>query len=91
MNKPIFYLYGRENCHLCHDMWADLRVYCVQNQKDINLVWVDIDEEISEYTAQYSMRIPVLTSATLGIVCEGRLDTDSLAQALKKSLTISPF
>lgn len=86
MNKPIFYLYGRENCHLCHDMWADVRVYCAQNQKDIDLVWVDIDEECSEYATQYAMRIPVLTTAADHIVvCEGRLNTSSLAQAFKKS------
>ena len=81
MNKPALYLYGRETCHLCHDMWADLRVYCVQNQLDFELIWVDI-EEIPEYKTQYEMRIPVLTNAGHRVLCEGRLDTTKLTKAL---------
>lgn len=83
MNKPILYLYGHETCHLCHDMWSDVRVYCAQNQLDVELIWVDI-EEIPEYKIQYEMRIPVLTNSIHDVLCEGRLDITKLTEALTR-------
>ncbi|MBS1175015.1 MAG: hypothetical protein H6R05_1146 [Burkholderiaceae bacterium] len=79
MNKPVLYLYGRETCHLCHDMWADVRVYCAQNQLDFELIWVDIDDA-SEWQSLYHTRIPVLTNSAHSVLCEGRLDTTKLAE-----------
>ena len=85
MNKPVLYLYGRETCHLCHDMWADLRVYCAQNQLDFELIWVDIDDA-PEWQRLYHTRIPVVTTSTHGVLCEGRLDTTKLTEALSQTL-----
>lgn len=68
-----FYLYGRDTCHLCHDMWADMRLYLQQNALAATVEWVDIEDEPT-LTARYGLRIPVLTDATGNVVCEGHWD-----------------
>ena len=85
MSKPIWYVYGRETCHLCHDMWADVRVYCRQNQLDVELIWIDIDET-PQYKTLYELRIPVLTNSAHAVLCEGRLDSAKLLAELAVEL-----
>ena len=82
MNNPTLYLYGRETCHLCHDMWADVLVLQTQQGWIFEMVWVDI-EDTPELLAQYGVRIPVLTDASGRVLCEGRVDVRQLASAFE--------
>lgn len=72
-------LYGRETCHLCHDMWAELRVFQAQNPNSarFTVTWVDIQEQLN-LQEFYGWRIPVLTDAQANLICEGRLDRHRL-------------
>ena len=81
MSNPVLYLYGRETCHLCHDMWADVRIYLTQNQFNYELIWVDIDDA-SKWQALYAQRIPVLTNEVHTVLCEGRWDTAAFIQKI---------
>ncbi len=86
MNKPVYLLHGRETCHLCHDMWADILVLRQQQQLDFELVWVDIEDTQSDGQHHpFDWRIPVLTTANEHIICEGRLDATALLAALAAS------
>lgn len=64
-------VYGRENCHLCHDMVEDLRLW--QTRRSFNFEVVDIDED-STLLVQYARIVPVLLSINHEVLCFGRLD-----------------
>ena len=70
-------LYGRETCHLCHDMWAEIQVWAQKNHQLLHLVWQDIEDD-AELESRYGLRIPVLTDDHEQLICEGRLDVDKL-------------
>ena len=76
-HTTTLFLYGRETCHLCHDMWADLRLFAQQHACRLNVVWQDIEEN-AELEARYGLRIPVLTSNDEHVICEGRLHPEQL-------------
>jgi thioredoxin reductase (NADPH) len=71
------FLYGRETCHLCHDMWADIQVLAQKNHHSLHLVWQDIEDN-AELESRYGLRIPVLTDDCEQLISEGRLDVDKL-------------
>ena len=71
------FLYGRETCHLCHDMWADIQVLAQKNHYSLHLIWQDIEDQ-PELESRYGLRIPVLTDADEQLICEGRLDVNQL-------------
>ncbi|MBA0917196.1 MAG: glutaredoxin family protein [Nitrosospira sp.] len=50
-------IYGREECHLCQNMIADLHE--LQGRLHFQIKLVDIDND-TELTARYGVRIPVL-------------------------------
>lgn len=71
------FLYGRETCHLCHDMWADIQVWAQKNNHSLHLVWQDIEEDAA-LESRYGLRIPVLTDDKDQLISEGRMDVDKL-------------
>ena len=75
--QVTLFLYGRETCHLCHDMWADIQLLRQKNGWVFELVWQDIEEDAVLQT-QYDLRIPVLTTTDHHVICEGRLNPDQL-------------
>ena len=77
------FLYGRETCHLCHDMWADIQVLAQKNHRSLHLVWQDIEDH-AELESRYGLRIPVLTTDDEQLICEGRLDADKLLHHITK-------
>lgn len=80
--RTTLFLYGKETCHLCHDMWADIRLLAQKNDLALELIWQDIEDQ-PELESRYGLRIPVLATAQEHIICEGRLDADALLQHLK--------
>ncbi|MDN5935077.1 MAG: glutaredoxin family protein [Nitrosospira sp.] len=52
-------VYGREHCHLCHDMIAALRE--LQARLSFRLEVVDVDGD-ADFRARYGERVPVLVA-----------------------------
>ena len=77
LSPVTLFLYGRETCHLWHDMWADIQVLAQKNHHSLHLVWQDIEDN-TELESRYGLRIPVLTDDQEQLICEGRLDVDKL-------------
>lgn len=77
--RITLFLYGKETCHLCHDMWADVQLFAQHNTRTIELLWQDIEDQ-PELEARYGLRIPVLTTPDEQVICEGRLDAAALRQ-----------
>ena len=70
-------LYGRETCHLCHDMLQDLRVWGAAQHLRFEITHIDIDEQ-PELLNAYANMIPVLCDQTGQILCFGRFDARPL-------------
>ena len=82
--RTSLFLYGKETCHLCHDMSADVQLVAQNNGYTIDLIWQDIEDQ-PELEARYGLRIPVLTTPDDQLVCEGRLDAAALLKHLQTS------
>ena len=72
-----FRLYSKEDCHLCHDMHEDLRLW--QTRLDFQFETINIDGNF-ELEQQYGHMIPVLTTMQNQLLCFGRLDPLKLKQ-----------
>jgi glutaredoxin len=68
-------VYGREDCHLCHDMIAALEEFQPEYQFTFEVVDVDEDETLER---QYGHLVPVLTGNGEEI-CHYFLDLVALA------------
>lgn len=78
MSLPTFLIYSRPGCHLCEVMAEQLlpllrgRAKLATRNIESNEAWL----------RRFGLRIPVL-ELDGGIVCEGHLDPDAVAAALK--------
>jgi len=68
---------GREDCHLCHDMVADLQV--LQKRLAFDFEWLDIEDDVA-LQGLWAMKIPVLLDEEGYELCHGRLNMDVLEQ-----------
>jgi glutaredoxin len=64
-------LYGRQGCHLCEEMAAQLRALGVAFDE------VDVDSDV-ELRVKYGRDVPVLVAGDL--VCKHRLSPDAIAK-----------
>jgi glutaredoxin len=71
-------LYGRDECHLCHDMLEQLR--SIQNDYGFRLEIVDIDKH-ADLLDKYGALVPVLVHDSLEI-CHYFLDLERLRAVL---------
>ena len=67
-------LYGRHNCHLCHEMHAELERLRPELGFDLETVDVHGSPELEQ---RYGARIPVLVCDGTEL-CEARLDHDAV-------------
>ena len=75
-------VYGREDCHLCHDMIVALQN--LQRQVSFEFQVVDIDSD-PELIALYGEKIPVLMAPlTNQMICHYFLDVAALDDYLGK-------
>lgn len=68
-------VYGREYCHLCHDMVAALEALRPAHGFRLEVVDVDGDEALE---ARYGERVPVLAGEGGKEICHYRLDPAAL-------------
>ncbi|MBZ0095052.1 MAG: glutaredoxin family protein [Sulfuricella sp.] len=68
-------VYGREDCHLCHDMIAALEVFRPEYKFSLEVVDVDEDETLER---RYGHLVPVLAGNGVEI-CHYHLDPGALA------------
>jgi len=68
-------VYGREDCHLCHDMIAALEEFQSDYRFSLEIVDVDDDETLEQ---QYGHLVPVLT-VNGEEICHYHLDPVALA------------
>ena len=52
-----FVLYGRDECHLCESLQAELQL--LQKDYDFSVEWVDVDQD-SALELKYGFYVPVL-------------------------------
>ncbi|TXI18747.1 MAG: glutaredoxin family protein [Nitrosomonas sp.] len=79
---PSLTLFGRQDCHLCHDMILALRN--LQKQTLFELIIIDIDTQ-PQLAVQYGEKVPVLVSArTNEEICHYFLDLAALDDYLSK-------
>lgn len=76
-----FLLYGRENCHLCHDMHEELRVWQTRLQFSFEMIDIENDAALE---LKFGLMIPVLTTPNQDIVCFGCLDSAQLQHSLSQ-------
>lgn len=69
-------VYGREHCHLCHDMIAALQK--LQARLSFHLKVVDVDSD-ADLKSRYGERVPVLVSGGQEI-CHYHFDPVALAR-----------
>lgn len=80
MSPVELIVYGRKDCHLCHDMIAGLNQ--VRQQQVFNFLVVDIDTD-KDLVARYGERIPVLVGGEEEI-CQYHLDLAALDEYLAR-------
>lgn len=68
-------VYGREDCHLCHDMIAGLQAMQAQLSFALEIVDVDSDDQLA---ARYGERVPVLVAEGREL-CHYHLDSSVLS------------
>lgn len=66
-------LYGRDNCHLCHDMMEDLHLW--QSRRAFEFEYFDIDDA-PELQRLYAHMVPVLLKPDFELLCFGRLNVE---------------
>lgn len=71
-------VYSRENCHLCHDMVEDLRLWQTRLTFEFEVIEIDGDAKL---LPQFALMVPVLTQDNQ-VLCFGRLDVTVLRAAL---------
>lgn len=80
---PVLTLYGRPDCHLCSELWAELQPMLADHR--VALRYIDIDGD-AELTRRYALRIPVLAAQDTEL-CEYRLDRERLQAYLDAHAT----
>ena len=75
---PQFTLYGRHNCHLCHEMQLQLEALRPALQFDLDIVDV---QGVPALEHLYGARVPVLIFDGTEL-CEARLDLDAVRSCL---------
>lgn len=73
-DKLLLTIYARAECHLCEDMFSELKKW--QGRYSFNIEIIDIDDDL-ELTRRFAARIPVLISGSTEI-CQYFLDENSL-------------
>lgn len=74
-DEVVLTVYGREDCHLCHDMISELGVFQPEYQFSLEVIDVDEDETLKR---QYGHLVPVLVGNGEE-VCHYHLDPAALA------------
>ncbi|WP_260843349.1 glutaredoxin family protein [Sedimenticola selenatireducens] len=77
MNQPLVFYY-RDGCHLCEDMWHQLRE--IQEQRSFEIVLSDVDHDPG-LIERFGTLIPVLASGEQ-IICNYYLDPIALEKYL---------
>ena len=78
---------GRDDCHLCHDMMADLQVLQrrLSSAHGFEFELIDMDEASGDEGAvwqTYALKIPVLFDEAGNEICFGRLNEAALLRCL---------
>ena len=81
---------GREDCHLCHDMMADLQVLQrrLSSAHGFECEFVDMDEASGGEAGvwqTYALKIPVLLDEAGNEICFGRLNEAALLRCLSSA------
>lgn len=76
--SKLLCVYSKDNCHLCHDMIEDLRLWQTRLTFEFEVIEIDDDAEL---LARFGLMIPVLMHNDQ-ILCFGRLDVTALHAAL---------
>lgn len=71
-------IYSKDNCHLCHDMIEDLRLWQTRLTFEFEVIEIDDDAEL---LAKFGLMIPVLMHNDQ-VLCFGRLDVTALRDAV---------
>jgi hypothetical protein len=71
-------VFGREDCHLCEEMLAELRE--MQQTVQFGIEFVDVDRD-GELEKRYGLLVPVLTAGEQEI-CHYHLDRRALLEYL---------
>jgi glutaredoxin len=66
-------LYGREGCHLCEEMAAQLRALGVAFEE------IDVDSD-PRLRIRYGRDVPVLTDSSENLICRHRVDPEAIAK-----------
>ena len=85
MSAPSLTLYGREGCHLCADMLADLQPYAERFGVHVEIVDVDSDAALAQ---RFGPQVPVLALGDR-VICHYFLDPGALQDTLTRN-TASP-
>lgn len=76
MSSPVdLIVYGRKDCHLCHDMIAGLEQFRQQFGFDFTVVDIDTEKDL---VSRYGERVPVLMGGGQEI-CHYHLDPAALS------------
>ena len=76
--SKLLRVYSKDNCHLCHDMIEDLRLWQTRLTFEFEVIEIDDDAEL---LARFGLMIPVLMHNDQ-VLCFGRLDLTALRAAL---------
>ena len=76
-----FYLYGRENCHLCDEMLDELKDLLQGSDSIYHVIKINGDPELEQ---RYGARVPVLVAGDREL-CHIRLDRQSVRNFLNPS------
>ena len=80
-NRTQLTVYSRDNCHLCHDMIEDLRVWQTRLPFDFRIIEIDNDSELIQ---KFALMVPVLCDfEQKTVICYGRLNTNALQNNVK--------
>ncbi|HJO36187.1 MAG: glutaredoxin family protein [Pseudomonadota bacterium] len=82
-SAPVLTVYGRPDCHLCTELWAQLQPLLADHRVAVRYVDIDGDAEL---TRRYALRIPVLAAQDAEL-CEYRLDRERLQAYLDAHAT----
>ena len=83
LNKLI--VYSKDNCHLCHDMEQDLRLWQTRLSFEFEMIEIDADESLLQ---RYGLVVPVLISDTDEVICFGRLNSEALITYLQQRVAL---
>jgi len=78
---PRFLLYGRRNCHLCHELASQLQ--SLEDEFDFDLEVVDVDSDPA-LQHRYGARAPVLVCGQAELM-ELRMETSALRRLVQEA------